>query len=500
MSGTEVPVKGIPAAEPGNGPSRPERERAGSRQRVSWRIVGYLMREMLKTFVFVLVILEFCYSILVAVGAAQQMQLELPLVLPLVWLVAISTLADAIPLALIFAVSLVIGRFLADREIMALKSFGLSYRHLLLPAMLLGLVFGGGAFVINTRVGPSAHSQKRDVGRLIAEQFRYLGEGWNRDLLKSVKRSPVNLWVRHYSGRQLEGIFLSPKSDRKDDPFLSEDRLDDVEPGVSRYYIYAERGRILFADELEAEGVDTAEWLGRESGSDAPLTGAIVIELSGINVFTSDRFLGQGSDSFLHRLHIGRYYYVKDFGAKRNKKSRKGMTAGELTAQIGVIEEQIAATEEQIRAAVEQIRTTEEQILATSVEDEKSRQLVAASRANVAVSREQVEDSRENVGDWGRQIIKIRTEYHERLARTCVCVLFPVLAGLIAFWLNSENRLVPFFVASTVLPGVFYGLATIGRLLAQAGVPSWAAMYSGPTLLATVALVGLWLLEKKVLR
>ena len=80
---------------------------------------------------------------------AERYNLHLPLALPVMWYTAAGLLSDSLPLALMFASSLVYGRLVADREIMAARSFGMSNRKILLPVLILAVAFTASGYFIN---------------------------------------------------------------------------------------------------------------------------------------------------------------------------------------------------------------------------------------------------------------------------------------------------------------------------------------------------------------
>ena len=431
------------------------------RQGVSWRITWHFISEILKTSIFVLLILELAYSLLVAVGAAQALQLDLLVVLPVVGYAALAMLNDSLPLALIFGTSLVYGRFIADREVMALKSFGLSYRKLLLPALLLGLVAAALGFWINGWLGPAMYHKRSDKNGLIAQQFRYLGEGVDREF--SFKGMPWSMWVSRYRGTRLQGVFLHAKSTAKQGLILPLDRDkskgDAEKPATAQpamdaaptEYLWADSANIWFRDELEEQGIDTTR-IDPQTLENA----VFFVELRDIDYYALDARLSfirkNGSRSFLQHCRLSSYLHAHL--SSGSTKRRKALVTGELLDRIA---DYRAISEDE------------------SVSD--------AERAGHA-----------------EEVVQLRSEFHARWARTSICFLFPVLAALIAIWINSDNRLVPFFVASTLLPGIYFGLAAIAQVLALEGVSPALITYAAPFLLAVVSAVFLCLLERRVLR
>ena len=112
-----------------------------NRSGTSWGFTRHVAFEILKTFSFSLLVLELSYSLFISIMVAERYNLDLPLALPVMWFTAAGLLSDSLPLALMFASSLVYGRLVADREIMAARSFGMSNRKILLPVLILGVAF-----------------------------------------------------------------------------------------------------------------------------------------------------------------------------------------------------------------------------------------------------------------------------------------------------------------------------------------------------------------------
>ena len=58
----------------------------------SWGLTRHIALEIFKTFLFSLLVLELCYSLLVSILAAGRYDLDLPLVLPVLWYAATACL------------------------------------------------------------------------------------------------------------------------------------------------------------------------------------------------------------------------------------------------------------------------------------------------------------------------------------------------------------------------------------------------------------------------
>jgi lipopolysaccharide export LptBFGC system permease protein LptF len=428
---------------------------AGERRpRLSWRVQRYLGVEVLKTFLFVFAILELSYSLLVAIAAARQLNLELPLVLPVMGFAAAAMLKNSVPLSLLFAASLVYGRFTADREVMALKSVGVSYVQLLFPLVLIGAFFTASGYIVNGYVVPHMNHFKRDVSSLLKAQLRYLGEGWNRDF----PFANWSVWILHHSGRELEGIFVSSREDSPKDEILSDEVARRLEPLANHYYCYAARGRLRFLDEEDPAGVR----VGLHGKANRPASStegedrdSILLELFDVDVFWRDAIVSKEQNFFMQRWHLDELAIPFDPAGRRKKyRHYKTLSNPELVGR-----------------------------------SEELRALLGAERVAAKERR-----PRE------KELLKVTTEYHQRWAWMLACFLFPALAGLTALVLNSPNRLLAFFAASTLVPAVFYGTAVVGEMLGQSGVVPWLSVEGGNFVLALLLAGGCLLLERRLLR
>jgi len=433
------------------------------RWRISSSLVRHIGGQILETSAFVLIVLELSYSLLIAIAVARQYDLDLPLALPVMWFTALSMLNDSVPISLLFGTSLVFGRLIADREVMAYKSFGLSYLQILAPVLGLALGFTICGYFVNSYLVPHMRQERRDVGGLLVDQFRSLGKGYNRDF----RFGNINLWILHHDGRRLDGIFLAPRYGQSGEDALV-GKVDDLDPVSYPYCVYAERGRVLFADEVaratpaagpRAELTPELRALGFSSSVERDTDGLsgdeIWIELEGVSFFWSDELHPGGTSSFFHRAFIGRHFVPFDpAGSRRRDPGRKELVSPRLGEEIARTRAEIARGE------------------------------LSGAGAESARS----------------QLAKLEVEYHDRLSRTCAYFLFPMLAGLIALLLNSPNRLLPFFVAAAIVPAIYYGSATIGQLLGFAGWPAAVVMQIGNLVLVAGLLGGIVLLEKRLLR
>ncbi|MFB6285165.1 MAG: LptF/LptG family permease [Candidatus Bipolaricaulia bacterium] len=122
----------------------------------------YLLREMLWPFLVTLVGFLIFFMLLV-IGQLSQYLVDR--VVPAETLISLMLyrvpylFTLALPIAVLFAIFLALGRLGHDRELIALQSGGISLRRLLLPFLMVGLVVGGADFVIGNEVAPWGNRQ-----------------------------------------------------------------------------------------------------------------------------------------------------------------------------------------------------------------------------------------------------------------------------------------------------------------------------------------------------
>ena len=434
-------------------------KRAGT----SWGLTRHIGLEILKTFLFSLFVLELSYSLLVSILAAGRYDLDLPLVLPVLGYAATAMLSDSIPLALMFAASLVYGRLVADREVMAARSFGMSNRTILLPALILGVVFSFSGYFINGFIVPSMKHKRNDVGSLLIDQFRSLGKGENRDF----RFGNLNLWIEKHDGRQLTGVFIGPRADGDTDEILSREKIEELDLVSYPYCLYAGKGTILFPDELRFRSASALS--SRVPGDpgepvDESLRGHIILRLRDVSIFYSSELHPGGSNSFFQRMHLGELHISFD-PARKAKRARRGkeLDNRELSRLIAAL---TGGTGEK-PAEPDVAKPAEEKLLPAQAL---------------------------------KMLERLQFEYHGRIGRMFSCGIFVLMGGLIALYLNSSNRLLPFFVSCAIVPAIFYGGTVVCQLAVHKGILPLLVVHAPIAVLLVVLGWGLWRLERKVTR
>jgi len=235
------------------------------RRRFSKRLQIYIFWEIMKMLVLIFagfqVVLGSVFSIKVVRDYGVDMGILLPLIVPAL----AASLNAALPVSLLFATTLVYGRLTAEREIAALKSFGFSYAELAFLPTAVGASLTVVVLFLNFYVIPDLRFTRDNLGGLILERLRYLGEGWNQSFTLGDRHT---LWIEHYDGSRLKGIFIASEASG---PLGVE--------GVDREIGYIAYPLVIYAEEGEVV-------TGPEEGDEA-----LYIELRNISIFLDSEYL-----------------------------------------------------------------------------------------------------------------------------------------------------------------------------------------------------------------
>jgi lipopolysaccharide export LptBFGC system permease protein LptF len=387
----------------------------------------YLGGEILKVFLLALFIMEVIHGCILTVKVVRDFDLDIVLLLPILWRTFVSVLNTSVPIALLFATSLVFGRLIADREINALRSFGVSNAEIVLPPAVLGLVCALGCYFLNGYVGPELRFAFRNAGRFVIDQLQYLGDGSNKRL--QFQRTNT-IHIGRHVGNELYDILVFTENPEEIGleglraPKHSDAAPSAVTPVSFPCFIDARRGRVVNTVEGEEES-------------------RIFLELRGVTVYLDPRTLLERDDyeDFLSRFSLDRA--PLNIEVPEKDRSPKEFTNPRLNEAI--VERRAA-----LRRALDQGDEAE-------VKRARHDYLFAVSQS------------------------------HRRLAYSAIAFVFPVTAALIALFLNSSNRLFPFFVGVTVTLGLFFPLELQGRELGESIGHAWLLGQLGNLILLLLA-------------
>ena len=186
-------------------PVRPARVRR-HRVRLSWTACKYLGGGLALNCIVAFLVLEAVMGIIFTVRATEQLSFDILLIFPVLLAAFVQAMSYTIPVALLFGTSLLVGRMNADRELLALRSFGVSPFQLCVPALAIGAALGLFCYQVNSEWVPRMRFANRNAESMFLDRLGYLGEGWNVPLVRGSGRT---LWIYHYDGPRLEGIFAT---------------------------------------------------------------------------------------------------------------------------------------------------------------------------------------------------------------------------------------------------------------------------------------------------
>jgi lipopolysaccharide export LptBFGC system permease protein LptF len=384
----------------------------------------YLLRGLLLNGVIAFIILEAVQGVLFTVRATEGFSFDFLIIFPVLLAAFGQALVYTIPLSLLFGAALLVGRLNADREVLAMRSFGLSPLQPLLPVAILGAAASLISFVLSQDWVPSLRFANRNVDTIILDNLGYLGQG--SDLERTM--GSTSIWIHRYEGPSLEGIFVAIYSDERSkegEGPLPKEVLARARTLSYPLYFYSERGRVQ-------RGVGQAE-------------GRLVVELENVNVFFDDNLLGvKGEATFIQRMWFERLLWTPTQG-QRKRKGYKDMGRQELLETI----------------------------------DRFRSEAIVADRG----------DDRAAAREMWRLHNGALTELHRRLAISLAALTFPLAAFAFGLFTNSSNRLTPFFVASALVPALYFGAEMVGKTQAERGMAPWALIESGNVVLLAVSAI-----------
>lgn len=373
------------------------------RVRVSRTLYLYFTRGLIVNCLVAFLVLEAVQGVVFTIRATEDFSFDFLIILPVLLRAFGQAVTYTLPVALLFGTGLFVGRLMADREITALRSFGLSAQQLVTPVVILGGLLAILSVHYNHEVVPRLRLANRNVGVQILEQLGYLGEGWNFEY--SPGRSARKLWIHHYNGPSLEGIFLSVAGEGEGAP-VSKETLEKVETPSYPIYLFAEKGVVY-----------------RGTGK---LAGRVVVSLKGVNLFFDNEFLDPDTPSdFMNRLRMEKLRWSPTL--TRKSPGTKDLPRAGLLQKI-------------------ELRRREAQEAEAAGEDP-------------AIIEKKQEDYFEALA-----------AYYRRYSLAFAAFTFPTAAFILGLFLRSGNRLLPFFISSSVVPAIYFFFELAGGKLAESGV------------------------------
>jgi lipopolysaccharide export LptBFGC system permease protein LptF len=166
----------------------------------------YVLKKLVRTFVPTLLALAFLFflgatfRLLKGVDLSLgQVAMALPWILPFL-------LPYLLPLAWVVSVTLVLGRLVADQEVLAFTSLGIPQRSLAWPAVLVAVPLSLFSLWLTTSLVPHCYQMRKEAERAVLQQFLALGEGSHLALV--YEKDGWDVWVREYGPDGLSGVVV----------------------------------------------------------------------------------------------------------------------------------------------------------------------------------------------------------------------------------------------------------------------------------------------------
>ena len=400
---------------------------------VLWR---YITMEIVAILIVTLVVQLLMNAGIVAFRLVQQEGLQLSFIWPILFKLSTISLYYSIPISLLFAVTLGVGRMVADLEITALKASGVSYVQLAAPVFILGICCSIFTQYLNGEIIPPVRFQRRNLKKLFLRQLSDLGTGGNMTI--SLPKDMGQIICRRHYGNVLEDVQIS---------VWNVARLTGGGGGSKRQ---------KFPVTIRAR------WARIHTETDPAGRDRLVVELEGAEVTAPDSVLhgGKGDVFFLQRLGIDR---------SRLPIPLTDSTPGTKDKRSSVLKKQFA----------------------------DNVKILQRLKGEFAVEKDldTLDQLKEEITRLEKENLSIQTELARRRAFAFSCFTFLWLGLPLTVWLNSRNRLVPFFMGNLAAIGLFYPLVTLGLQLVKKGYPPGLMVQTGNIALFILGAVLLWRLR-----
>lgn len=166
----------------------------------------YVLRKLLATFLPTCLALGFLFFLGATFRLLKVEELSLGQVsLALPWLVPF-LLPYLLPLAWVISVTLVLGRMVADQEVLAFTSLGIPQRSLAWPAILVAAPLSAFSLWLTAALVPHCYQMRKEAARAVFQQFLSLGEG--KHLSRTFEKEGFDIYVREYGDQELRGVVM----------------------------------------------------------------------------------------------------------------------------------------------------------------------------------------------------------------------------------------------------------------------------------------------------
>lgn len=288
------------------------------RVQLPWTLWRYISLEILRVLVLSLLAVSLLYTALAAYQAVRS-----GIQLAFIWPFLLKTIAYpfyfSIPIAVLFGVTLGLGKLVADLETSAMRCHAASNLQLFVPVFAVGAAAVVVSHLVNGWIVPDLHYEKRNLQKYIVEQLENLGSGRNRTIL--LPGGGGTLMVGAHKGTRLWRVEI------------------DLEPELQSRFVPSVEGRI--ADRLPERVTIMAKTGQLEIPEDR--TG-VIIHLRGVEVLVPERISRprSGDDRYVHKFSITDTFSIPLSFDKRKPKV-KDLRNPDLAAHIGELKASLAA-------------------------------------------------------------------------------------------------------------------------------------------------------------
>ena len=401
----------------------------------------YLLKELATLAGMSLLALTLLFMIVLGIRAVQG-GYSLRIILP--WIVESIAYSFyfTVPLSLLVAATLGYGRFVTDREHTAASACGISPLQLLVPILALSSGTCLVALATQGTILPRAHYKQRNITRYLVKQLEHIGDS-KKGKLQIDKEDGMVYWDEIRGGRDLRGVHIEKRLPlgpmtlgmAADGGIVeSEEPAEDDIP-VPPTYISAASG-ILDVDPREEQVNVTL----------------FSVDMKYPNVDRGYLFPEAGVPKFYDSLHFSEI--TLNFPINEKTKREGDLTNSELSAQIVEHVERVAHFRELLAGPV------------AGAEREEAEKYLAFHERRVAKARIEI---------WFRRSLALSV-FSFGLLGFPICVAF-----------RHSHRMVPFFIGTLLVVGVYYPLLLLGEALVKtSGLPAPLCMLSGNIVLIAV--------------
>jgi lipopolysaccharide export system permease protein len=388
---------------------------------VYWGIIHRnILAELLKIFVLALIALTGMILMAGIISEAMKNGFGPLQILAIIPLLLPSLLPYTVPTATLFTTCIVYGRLAADNEILALKAAGIHIRHVIWPALLLGLATSGATMFFYIDVIPATGSLLRNSA--IGEPEELLYAILRKENQIKHPRIDWEINVKTMQGRKLQDvIFKRRKFDAKGAAFDVIARAKEAELRWD-----SARKKIL---------VHMRHCIG--NFGDGNSTGYIDQQILEVDV-------------------------PDDFFGVRVKFRAMDMTWNEMFEYLEKCHADLEKTDDEIASVLSQ--------LSLGKTDPNSAVLLRSLYAE--------QENRQN------QIYSIESEFQMRPALALGCLCFALVGCPVGIWFSKSDYLSAFITCFLPIVIIYYPLMFCMFNMARAGkIPPWMGIYNADAIM-----------------